>query len=117
MSFSLHVAKVHPVNNYEGTGIGGWDAQEPFSHFLDLFGAGTDSGYGHDDDDFEILRSDLREIVGELTTHGKKYQKVADEVTEILENLEMTEDEMVEALMCIISESDQSNPWILVSWF
>lgn len=107
MSRSLHTASTYQVH-YSSVIIPGGELQDPFISLMSLFDI-----YIEESDEFEVQRSELIHMRDHIESNGE----TDEEIIEKLQELKMSKEELVIALNRIINESDQSNDYILLSWY
>ncbi len=107
MSRSLHTASTYQVH-YAPAVMHGGERQDAFLSLFTLCDI-----YAEDSDEFEVQRCELLHLRGVIADEGD----TDEEIIEILQKLKMTKEELLSALDKIITESDQSNEYVLLSWF
>lgn len=107
MSRSLHTASTYQVH-YSSVIIPGGEFQDPFICLMSMFDIHTE-----DCDEFEVQRSELVH----MRDHIERDGETDEEIIEKLQELKMSKDKVVSALNRIINESDQSNDYVLLSWY
>lgn len=117
MSSSLHTAKVYRIEHTScGQGMFGCDGQEALYNILSMFDIET-SAEDRLDDEYEVQRSELERLRTVLTERNEEYQAHADEFHEELEHAGRSTSDFMDVLDHLIEASDQSNDWVLISWF
>lgn len=117
MSSSLHTAKVYRIEHTScGQGMFGCDGQEALYNIFSMFDIET-SAEGRFDDEYEVRRSELERLRTILTERNEEYQAHADEFREELEHAGRSTSDFMDVLDHLIEASDQSNEWVLISWF
>lgn len=107
MSRNLHTASTYQVH-YSLPIIPGGESQDIVISLLSMFDI-----YTEDADEFEVQRCELIHLRDSIEKDGN----TDEEIIEILHKLKMSKDELVAALNRIINESDQSNEYVLLSWY
>ncbi len=115
MSCQLHFGKVFQVE-YDYSALYGWKSKEAFYHILQLFGI---IGWYREnsDQDCEISREQLRELHECLTRRDALFLDCKPLLNKDLEDMGVTLNEFIKVLDGLINDSDQSNDYVLLSWF
>lgn len=107
MSINLHTASTYQVH-YSPTIISGGESQDILILLLSMFDI-----YTEDSDEFEVQRCELIHLRDTIAKDGD----TDEEIIHILQKLKMTKKQLVAALSRIITESDQENEYVLLSWY
>lgn len=117
MSRSLHTGKTYRIEYTRCThGMFGGDGQEGFYNILSMFDI-ANSADDEFDDDYEIKRSELERLRTIIAEGKEEYQAHADKFQEELDRSRTSKADFMDVLDHLIEASDQSNDWVLISWF
>lgn len=117
MSTSLHTGKVYHIDYALcGQGMFGCDGQEAFFNILSMFDI-ENTAKDEFDDGYEVHRSELERLRTIITEETEEYQTHADEFLEELKRAGRNTSDFMDVLDHLIDASDQSNEWVLISWF
>lgn len=117
MSRSLHTGKTYRIEYMScGLGMFGCDGQEALYNIFSMFDI-ENTAKDEFDDDYEIQRSELERLRTIITERNEEYQAHADEFREELEHAGRSASDFMDVLDHLIEASDQSNEWVLISWF
>lgn len=117
MSSSLHTAKVYRIEHTScGQGMFGCDGQEALYNIFSMFDI-ENTAKDEFDDEYEVQRSELERLRTILTERNEEYQAHADDFREELEHAGRSTSDFMDVLDHLIKASDQSNDWVLISWF
>lgn len=117
MSSSLHTAKVYRIEHTPcGQGMFGCDGQQALYNIFSMFDI-ENTAKNEFDDEYEILRSELKCLRTVIIEETEEYQAHADEFREELERAGRSTSDFMDVLDHLIEASDQSNEWVLISWF
>lgn len=117
MSSSLHTAKVYRIEHTLcGQGMFGSDGQQALYNIFSMFDI-ENTAKDEFDVEYEVQRSELERLRTILTERNEEYQAYADEFLEELERAGRSTSDLMDVLDHLIDASDQSNEWVLISWF
>ena len=117
MSTSLHTGKVYHIEYALcGQGMFGSDGQQALYNIFSMFDI-ENTAENEFDDDYEIYRPELKCLRTIITEETEEYQAHADEFREELERAGRSTSDFMDVLDHLIDASDQSNEWVLISWF
>ena len=117
MCRSLHTGKIYRIEYTNcGHGMFGCDGQEAFYKILSMFDI-ANSAEDEFDDDYEVKRSELEHLRAILTKEDEAYQTHAEKFHEELHRSRTSKEDFMDVLDHLIDASDQSNEWVLISWF
>ena len=115
MSRQLHFGKTYQVK-YGYGGLYGSDGQDALYDIFSMFEIENNAEDIYTDD-YEVEREELKRLKQMLIDKNEKYQENEAELLESLKKAELTLDEFIDVLDKLISESDQKNEYVLISWY
>lgn len=117
MSTSLHTGKVYRIEHTPcGQGMFGSDGQQALYNIFSTFDI-ENTAKDEFDDGYEVQRSELERLRTIITEETEEYQAHADEFLEELKRAGRSTSDFMNVLDNLIDASDQSNEWVLISWF
>lgn len=117
MSTSLHTGKVYHIDYTPcGQGMFGSDGQQALYNIFSMFDI-AHSANDDSDDDYEVKRSELERLRAILTKEDETYLAHAEKFHEELHRSRTSKENFMDVLNHLIDASDQSNEWVLISWF
>lgn len=114
MSWSLYVGTTYQIE-YGSAGICGSDNQDALYQIFSIFDICTTAS-GCYDANYEVERIELQHLRSILSERGEEFEDNAEEFMEVLNEKDMTEDELLEVLNTLINDSDQRNEYVFLSW-
>ena len=115
MSRQLHFGKTYQVK-YGYGGLYGSDGQDALYDIFSMFEIENNAEDIYTDD-YEVEREELKRLKQMLIDKDEKYQENEAELLESLKKAELTLDEYIDVLDKLITESDQKNEYVLISWY
>lgn len=107
MSRNLHTVSTYQVH-YSPVIIPGGESQDTLISLMTMCDICTE-----DKDEFEVQRCELIHMRDYIESDGDTDEKIIEK----LQELKMSKGELVAALNRIINDSDQSNEYVLLSWY
>lgn len=114
MARQLHFGKTYQVQ-YSYGGLYGSDGQDALYDIFSMFEIENNAEDIYTDD-YEVEREELKRLKQMLIDKDEKYQENEAELLESLKKAELTLDEFINVLDKLITESDQKNEYVLISW-
>ena len=115
MARQLHYGKTYQIE-YEYGNLYGSDGQDALYDIFSMFEIENNAEDIYTDD-YEVEREELKRLKQMLIDKDEKYQENEAELLESLKKTELTLDEFIDVLDKLISESDQKNEYVLISWY
>ena len=111
----LRTAKVYQVHhhplNFSGVGI-----QNALACIFEWFGIEISKQYILSDE-YEVEREQLCELQKSIIAEDEEFKKNANRFESELQSAEIDRNTFLQILEALITESDQQNPMVLISWF
>lgn len=115
MSRQLHFGTTYQIK-YGYGGMFGGDGQDALFDILSMFDI-SNTAEDIYTDDYEVEREDLKLLRQILFDKSEVYYLNKDELDKCLEKINVTLEDFIKVLDTLITESDQSNEYVLISWF
>jgi hypothetical protein len=115
MSTNLHTAKKYQVE-YTPAVIYGWESNEVLDLIFSEFEISTNRSDEYDDE-FDMSRSELVRLRDHIVNRTDYYMVREEFLKEELSKIRLTVEEFAEALDRLITISDQTNEYVLLSWY
>lgn len=115
MSRNLHTAKKYQVE-YTSTVIAGGMSQDVLDLIFMEFEISTNK-IDEYDDEYDLERAELVRLRDEIVNQTGFYPEQKDFLKAQLGQIGLSVEEFVEALNRLITTSDQSNEYVLLSWY
>lgn len=115
MSINLHTAKKYQVQ-YTSTVICGYQSQEVLDLIFMEFEISTNKDDEYDNE-YDLSRSELVRLKDEIVNKTDYFKERETFLTQELSKIDLTVDEFVKSLDKLITTSDQSNDYVLLSWY
>lgn len=115
MSVNLYTGRVYQIE-LSNVLIPGIESKEAM---YDLFQEFEISHNADDefDDEYEVARSELQRFQNEIVNHTEYFPERAEYFAEKLKAMKLTEEQFIRVLDRLINESDQTNDFVLLTWF
>lgn len=115
MSTNLHTARNYQVE-YTPAVIYGWESNEILDLIFSEFEISTNRSDEYDDE-FDMSRSELVRLRDHIVNQTDYYKAREQFLREELSKIRLTIEEFITALDRLINDSDQSNEYVLLSWY
>lgn len=115
MSTNLHTARNYQVE-YTPAVICGWESNEILDLIFSEFEISTNR-IDEYDDEFDMSRSELVRLRDHIVNRTDYYKAREKFLKEELSKIRLTVEEFAEALDQLITNSDQTNEYVLLSWY
>lgn len=115
MSVNLYTGRVYQIE-LSNVLIPGIESKEAM---YDLFQEFEISHNADDefDDEYEVARSELQRFRNQVVNHTEYFQESAEYFAQKLKAMKLTEEQFIRVLDRLINESDQTNDFVLLTWF
>lgn len=114
MGINLYTGKVYKIELSEVLMYGATSKEAMYDLFQEFeISHGADDEF---DDEYEIKRSELQRFQNEIVNHTEYFQERTDYFAKKLGEMNLTEEEFINALDGLIGKSDQTNEFILLTW-
>lgn len=115
MSVNLYTGRVYQIelSNVLIPGIESKEAMYDLFQEFEIFHNADDEF----DDEYEVARSELQRFRNQVVNHIEFFQERAGYFAEKLKAMKFTEEQFIRVLDRLINESDQTNDFVLLTWF
>ena len=115
MSINLHTAKKYQVE-YTSTVIHGSMSKDVLDLIFMEFEVSTNKDDEYDDE-YDLNRDELIRLRDKIVNQTDYYIERKEFLKEQLAQIELSVEEFVESLNKLITTSDQTNDYVLLSWY
>lgn len=115
MARQLHFGKTYQIH-YDYGGMYGSDGQDALYDIFRMFDIENNAEDIYTDD-YEVEREELKRLRQMLTDKGEEFKANGAKLNKCLEKAGLTLDKFVEVVDDLINNSDQSNEYVLISWY